>query len=97
MLQCGTTTNEQLKIELLSRWKLEAEFRNCLKVIIPYIPENMVSSSALTPFCSSSLWRASIALHHDFHLVSNGLVEPTKALELCSNNAAEAPKRVHSG
>ena len=27
MLQCGTT-NEQLKIELLSRWKLEAEFRN---------------------------------------------------------------------
>ena len=27
MLQCGTT-NEQLKIELLSQWKLEAEFRN---------------------------------------------------------------------
>ena len=27
MLQCGTTTNEQLKIELLSQWKLEAEFR----------------------------------------------------------------------
>ena len=22
-------TNEQLKIELLSQWKLEAEFRNC--------------------------------------------------------------------
>ena len=28
MLQCGTTTNEQLKIELLSQWNLEAEFRN---------------------------------------------------------------------
>ena len=30
MLQCGTDgqTNEQLKIELLSQWKLEAEFRN---------------------------------------------------------------------
>ena len=28
MLQCGTTTNEQLKIELLIQWKLEAEFRN---------------------------------------------------------------------
>ena len=27
MLQCGTD-NEQLKIELLSQWKLEAEFRN---------------------------------------------------------------------
>ena len=26
MLQCGT--DEQLKIELLSQWKLEAEFRN---------------------------------------------------------------------
>ena len=26
MLQCGT--NKQLKIELLSQWKLEAEFRN---------------------------------------------------------------------
>ena len=23
-----TTTNEQVKIELLNRWKLEAEFRN---------------------------------------------------------------------
>ena len=32
MLQCGTdgqTNDEQLKIELLSQWKLEAEFRNC--------------------------------------------------------------------
>ena len=29
MLQCGTT-NKQLKIELLSRWKLEAEFRNTI-------------------------------------------------------------------
>ena len=31
MLQCGTdgqTNDEQLKIELLSQWKLEAEFRN---------------------------------------------------------------------
>ena len=27
MLQCGTT-NKQLKIELLSQWKLEAEFHN---------------------------------------------------------------------
>ena len=26
--RCGTTTNEQLKIELLSQWKLEAESRN---------------------------------------------------------------------
>ena len=31
MLQCGTT-NEQLKIELLSQWKLEAEFRNSSSV-----------------------------------------------------------------
>ena len=33
MSLCGT--NEQLKIELLSQWKLEAEFRNlrrCVKV-----------------------------------------------------------------
>ena len=29
MLQCGT--DEQLKIELLSQWKLEAEFRNICK------------------------------------------------------------------
>ena len=31
MLQCGTDDDdddEQLKIELLSQWKLEAEFRN---------------------------------------------------------------------
>ena len=31
MLQCGTdddNDDEQLKIELLSQWKLEAEFRN---------------------------------------------------------------------
>ena len=31
MSLCGTdgqTTNKQVKIELLSRWKLEAEFRN---------------------------------------------------------------------
>ena len=25
----GQTNDEQLKIELLSQWKLEAEFRNC--------------------------------------------------------------------
>ena len=29
MLQCGTT-NKQLKIELLSQWKLESEFRNVI-------------------------------------------------------------------
>ena len=27
----GRTDNEQLKIELLSQWKLEAEFRNFLR------------------------------------------------------------------
>ena len=34
MSLCGTDddkrTNEQVKIELLSRWKLEAEFRNTI-------------------------------------------------------------------
>ena len=28
MSLCGTNDDEQLKIELLSQWKLEAEFRN---------------------------------------------------------------------
>ena len=27
MLLCGMTTDEQVKIELLSQWMLEAEFR----------------------------------------------------------------------
>ena len=28
MLLCGKITDEQVKIELLSQWMLEAEFRN---------------------------------------------------------------------
>ena len=31
MLQCGTNDDKQLKIELLSQWKLEAEFRKKTK------------------------------------------------------------------
>ena len=30
----GRTNDEQLKIELLSQWKLEAEFRNSAKCIV---------------------------------------------------------------
>ena len=43
MSLCGTNDDdEQLKIELLSQWKLEAEFRNCpLKI--------MMKSSKITP------------------------------------------------
>ena len=44
MLQCGTdgqTNDEQLKIELLSQWKLEAEFRNIVeKKIVKNIDSN---------------------------------------------------------
>ena len=35
--QCGTTNNEQtVKIELLSQWKLEAEFRNYKNTTFEY-------------------------------------------------------------
>ena len=33
MLQCGTNDDKQLKIELLSQWKLEAEFCKNLEML----------------------------------------------------------------
>ena len=50
MLQCGTTneqTNKQLKIELLSRRKLEAEFRNYQNLAL--VAANHLSSIPAPP------------------------------------------------
>ena len=52
MSLCGTDkrqTNKQVKIELLSRWKLEAEFRNSGRKLswLPRYLANMVSYWAL--------------------------------------------------
>ena len=40
MLLCWTTNDEQVKIELLSQWMLEAEFRNknCHVLVQLYVP-----------------------------------------------------------
>ena len=41
--------DEQLKIELLSQWKLEAEFRNFQKMMLPNMWEKKTIESTLNP------------------------------------------------
>ena len=49
MLLCvTTTTNEQLKIELLSQWKLEAESRNICPFLYPSVEENFWPKNPIT-------------------------------------------------
>ena len=48
MLLCGTN-DEKLKIELLSQWKLEAEFRNLLSINI--LPGDWQRGQSSDKFC----------------------------------------------
>ena len=48
MLQCRTDDDddEQLKIELLSQWKLEAEFRNNDTIMMMIVMTEMINNVA---------------------------------------------------
>ena len=52
-----TTNDEQLKIELLSQWKLEAEFRNSKCFLSPFFATSIITSKEDFNYGNLTLWK----------------------------------------
>ena len=100
MLQCGTDgrTNEELKIELLSQWKLEAEFRNLRSYeTFPTHIVNFLPPLATKNFhyqlvtCPSFNWHTCSSW--SYHCILEYVI-PTAPLCICESSSVKPPSSI---
>ena len=84
MSLCGTNDDEQLKIELLSQWKLEAEFRKTHNHILPFRRSLFFCTFLLTNANGAAFQRIAESLDCNCNFVTNIGLGSLKSVRMIS-------------